>query len=125
MYKYTDKLDVKLSNKLLSMGLHISNVGFKYIMDAIKIYHEVDGHIMVGEIYKRVAEINKSTVSRVERGIRAEVTRYYDKHYGFDLPEELIGDADRGKLANHEFIMRITHMFHYMGIFDTEEQVLT
>lgn len=62
----------KVINALIEMGVPADIKGFKYIADIICMYSEdeklISGKMM--EVYQKVAEINESTPSRVERTLR-------------------------------------------------------
>lgn len=58
---------VKIGNKLLDLGFSVSDKGFGYLIDAVSVY-EFGMPIM--NVYARVAKINGSEPTRVERCIR-------------------------------------------------------
>ena len=95
-------------SKMMEMGFHISNNGFKYILDAVEVIHNINRIKMTGKggVYDTVAYANNTTAIRVERCIRTEIERYYNTNT--NIPAMLAGDKDSGKLTNSEFLSRMT-----------------
>lgn len=112
MYKYNSE-DQKLVDKMVEMGLHISNKGFNYILEAVKIVHNSkDYPKMTGKdgIYGILAEKFSTTYSKIERDIRSEVERYYSNRV--DIPKKLECDISSGKLSNSEFLARLAYILY-------------
>lgn len=62
----------KAINALIEMGIPANHKGFHYILDAMEIYAK-DKEYVSGKttaLYERIARMNGTTASRVERGIR-------------------------------------------------------
>lgn len=62
-------MEKKVIDVLMKMGMPANIKGFKYIVDAIRIFEE-DGNCTTVDLYNRIAELNKDTYTRVERAIR-------------------------------------------------------
>lgn len=109
MYKYNCE-DQKLVSKMMTIGLHISNKGFQYMLEAAKIIHGCDSYPKIIGVYNIIAKKFDTTGQRVERCIRAEVERYYNSQ--IDMPMEFECDPDSGKLPNSEFLARLTNILY-------------
>lgn len=61
----------KTIKALIEMGMNAELNGFSYIVDAMRVF-ESDGDTSVKtiELYQKLADMNNSTISRVERCIR-------------------------------------------------------
>lgn len=96
-----------IEDLLFSIGGKAKNVGFKYIVDAVKVTQE-DPDLVKGpfrNVYRKVAEMNGKTMASVERSIIHEVYRIYNA--GYEMPEFLSTKPWGEKLSAKEFLTRI------------------
>lgn len=52
--------------------------GYRYLIEACKIYQQERGHALVTEIYKRIAKKYNVKLYTVERNIRTYINKIYD-----------------------------------------------
>lgn len=109
MIKYDSK-NQNLVNAMINLGLKMSNKGFQYILDAIDIINKYNEMPKQMYLYEKIARVNNTTASRVERGIRHEIEIYYNTFN--NIPKELIPNTDTGKLTCKEFITKLVYMFN-------------
>lgn len=109
MRNYNEQ-EQKLIDKMLDLGMNISAKGFNYILDAVKIIHNTDDDVKITSIYRKIADTNGSTYSRIERDIRTEIDRIYNT--SVDMPRVLIASPHSGKLTNGEFLYRLAYWLY-------------
>lgn len=83
---------------LLEMGVKPHYKGFDYLVQALMITASAPGHISIGEVYTRVAEVFEITKPQVERCIRTVISTYCES------PES----GMRRAYTNAEFIFLCT-----------------
>ena len=97
----------RIEEFLLSIGGHASNRGFTCIVEAYNLLSKSRdfprGKTM--KVYQDISEKLGISKYEVERGIRHEITRIYNKKY--ELPDFLTPDEESGKLTNKEFLFRL------------------
>ena len=70
----------KAINALIKMGMPADNRGFKYIVDAMVLFE--DEEIRYGKtcfLYHKIAQLNNTTPSRVERAMRHSFSEVLNK----------------------------------------------
>lgn len=83
-----------ISDLLVRLNFTISSIGFKYWIDAIKIYNPKE-HIKIETLYHDIAGRNNTTRQRVERAmrtarIRADKELYKEFNYNQKLSNKVI-----------------------------------
>ena len=109
MRNYNEQ-EKEIVSKMLSIGLNISCKGFNYILDAVKTIHDTDDDVKTTHLYTKIANTNNSTYSKVERCIRSEIDRFYNT--STNIPSILATDINGNKLANGEFLYRLTYWLY-------------
>lgn len=103
----------KYVNKALDeLGIPCNLLGRKYLVDAIKLYHE-NPRIKICQLYKDVAVPYDTTGSKVERAIRHSIERGFDNCTP-DCVYEYFGNTispNNGKPMNKQFIARICYLY--------------
>ena len=105
-------LKVEISSILHEIGIPANILGYRYLRDAILLVIEeptaIDGITKL--LYPRVAKLNNTTHSRVERAIRHAIEVAWDRG-NEEVLDSYFGctiQNDRGKPTNSEFIAMIT-----------------
>ena len=107
----TNTLEVDISKILHNLGIPSHIKGYQYLRESISILYirpDVIGGI-TKELYPEIAQLFKTTVSRVERAIRHAIEVSWNRG-DWDLMEEIFGhsvDIDKAKPTNSEFIATI------------------
>lgn len=98
-------------DKMVQLGMNISNKGFQYLVDAVDIILN-DGDVKQMYLYSIIADKYKTTATGVERCMRHEIQLYYDTHiFSNEVPDELICNINRnGRLTCREFVYRLAYM---------------
>lgn len=101
-----------IHKKLLDLGVPAGILGFQHIHDALKLLTEDvvgGGTVMrynIMSLYDRVAKMNGTTGSRVERAIRHAIEVAFDRMPA-NLQAEIFGASvhpGKGKPTNKEFL---------------------
>ena len=93
-----------------------SNLGFKYIIESVKLISEDDAYLYkIMAVYHQVAKVYDSTASRVERAIRHEVEMIFLNVNGNDeeLNEVFGAYRNKYKLSNKEFLASLYYYLIY------------
>ena len=103
-----NKIEVKISKLLHSLGIPSHIRGYQYIRESVYMMYENPDMIggITKTIYPEIASKFDTTASRVERAIRHAIEVSWARG-DYDLMEELFGhsvDYDRSKPTNSEFI---------------------
>ena len=101
--------DTKISNLLHLIGIPSHIKGYNYIKEGVSLINNnyYKGHI--NEIYKELANINNTTIQRVERTIRHAVELCFSRG-DIDLLEKIFGNTlslSKSKPTNKEFIITL------------------
>lgn len=104
-------MNLTISNTLKDLGISPSLLGYRYLRSAIKLVMDDPDivHSITKELYPKVAELNGTTPSRVERTIRYAI-EYAWYSYGNAARETIFREsysAARGKPTNEEFIATV------------------
>lgn len=95
----------RLEAEMLKMGFFVSHKGFLYVVDAVEQMVNSDFGTRGMKLYESVAIRRDSSGPKVERCIRAAITRMYER--GNPIPVELTPDSTKGVLPNMEFLSRL------------------
>lgn len=98
---------IKLEAEMVKMGFHMSNSGFRYIVDAVELIVDSDWDGGMMNLYATVGEKHRKRAKNVERSIRHSIERMYDRDRGNRFPVEFTPDEDSGKLPAGEFLTRM------------------
>lgn len=108
-----ESIRIRTTKLLNSFGMPKNILGYGYLRTAIEMAYE-DGYTsLTNQLYPSVAEVYKTTATRVERAIRnaIEITwkrgdiNILDKYFGYSISKE------KGKATNGEFIFAIVNEF--------------
>lgn len=96
------------------LGAPKSNLGYKYIIDALTLLSEDASYFRkTTMMYHEIGSRNNSNASRVERAIRHEIELIY-KHGNTENIDTVIGTYRKnGKLPNKEFITSLYYHIYY------------
>ena len=102
------ELQSTISTLLHSLGVPSHIKGYEYIREGIGLMYNDPSMLgaITKEMYPKIASINDTTSSRVERAIRHAIETSWNRG-DYDLMEELFGhsvDFDRARPTNSEFI---------------------
>lgn len=104
----------EIMKALDKIGAPKSNLGYKYIMDALNILSEdTDYFGKITGVYHEIGSRNNSSASRVERAIRHEIDIIYKCGNPENLNEVLGTYRKNGKLPNKEFIISLYYYVYY------------
>ena len=105
----------KIAMLLKKMGISPALLGYKYLAEAIKIVLDNEDTAIEGItkcLYPAVAKKFKTTISRVERGIRFAIEIAFSK-MPVDMASAAFGNTisyEKGKATNSEFIATIVEL---------------
>lgn len=111
MAKHEVKITSEEVYKLFTeIGVRTDLNGFNYLIEAVKI-----GHLPIGQIYKKVAEMYGTTPSRVERCIRYAVSDFCETVEDQEISLKIEATIGREKvtLPNKAFIREMYNHFFY------------
>lgn len=94
-----NNLDEKIGSFLISIGILPSFKGFKYIIEAVKIYSEIQS---MGIIYKSISDSYATTPIAVERNMRHAFSKIDTSN------EKVVRFFGREKLKNKDMIAIIS-----------------
>lgn len=102
--------EVVISNQMAHLGLDPSLLGFRYMVDLVKMIDEAGdpAAVQVTKAYHDIAKRFGSTWMRVERNIRTVINHYYDTHSTYHTLLE--PDAVHGTLHAASFIARLWYI---------------
>ena len=108
--KYSENIDLEISQILHNLGIPSHIRGYKYIRDGIIIiYNNESVSLITKEIYPQIANKYATTPSRVERAIRHAIEVSWIRG-DLALMEDLFGfsvSCDKAKPTNSEFLSTI------------------
>ena len=108
--KYSENIDLEISQILHNLGIPSHIRGYKYIRDGIMIiYNNESVSLITKEIYPQIASKYATTPSRVERAIRHAIEVSWIRG-DLALMEDLFGfsvSCDKAKPTNSEFLSTI------------------
>lgn len=98
----------EISDVLQEMGIPAHILGYHYIRDAVYMVYSNFEYInsITKVLYPEVAKINKTTPSKVERGMRHAIDTAW-KRGNMEVLEKIYGytiDKEKGRPTNSEFI---------------------
>lgn len=111
--RYYNEQEKKLVIQMMDLGINISCKGFNYILDAVQIIHDTNDNVKITWLYEKIAHVNNTRYSRVERDIRTEIERIYNTNS--NIPQILIANPNNGKLTNGEFLYRLSYWLYNDG----------
>lgn len=94
---------IKISELLKEFCIPKHLRGYQMIMSAIQVLSE-NPDISVIDLYRKVAEMHNSTVSRTERAMRYAIESGYDNCRMCDIDTFKRVCFSNGKPSNHEFL---------------------
>ena len=98
----------KVTEFLYRIGIHpdIKNPEFNYFYTAILAYMKyVPQHVMIEEIYQKVAQYHNTTEREVERVINFSLKKIWDTPAYTNWREEVVGKNPNKKMRNSQAIM--------------------
>ena len=108
-----------IADTLKELGIPVNILGYRYLNDAIELAlkDETIIHRVSKEIYPAVADINKSTASRVERNIRHAIEFAFTKSKSpilFDVFKNTVSNKT-GAVTNSTFIATVTEYINFLN----------
>lgn len=102
----------KIMEILNNIGAPKANLGYKYLTDIVSGIDSGNFNMMAE--YERVAGINNTTPSRVERAIRHEIELIFDRNVNSELLSSICPYINpRGSVSNKEFIANVFYYVNY------------
>lgn len=105
---------MNITKTLMELGVAPGLAGYNYLKTAIKLVQEDATYLkgMTKRLYPEVARLNKSTASRVERGMRYAVEHSFDR-MPIDIMTKYFGntmDLNSGKVTNRHFLAALVEI---------------
>lgn len=108
----------KVEDALFSIGITANLKGFKYIVDALEVIEEEGCDVsMTKVLYPKVAKMNRTTTSRVERAIRHAFEISNSDRGDYEVFEKYIGHINTTNGA------ALTSLYKHIKREEEEEKV--
>ncbi len=121
----------KIKEILKELGIPMGNLGFGYILEAVKIVAEDKTQLQSitkhGGLYWMIAKKFGTTPTRVERAIRHAIEQSF-LHCNAETLYKYFGnspDINSGKLANRNFIAALANEISMTDAISTDEDIMT
>ena len=104
-----NELLIQVSKILHRLAISPKVLGFRYIRDAIYLCYKDENYLnkLTRTLYPKIAEINDTTVIRVEKNIRHAIEISWGKG-DIDFLVKIFGFIDENRPTNGEFIALLT-----------------
>lgn len=104
-------MNLTISNTLKDLGISPGLLGYRYLRSAVKLVMDNPDIVdrITKELYPKVAELNGTTPTRVERAIRHAIEHAWD-NFGYEAREAIFRGSyspRTGKPTNGEFIATV------------------